>query len=120
MESTKLVQDISSFKKESVKKCHACKIMVKYYCPIGVDAICNDFDRVVHKRMKNRRDEKDLEIHRTCCICMINSKSVVFLPCKHMATCVTCFEELVIRSFPRYPSCPICRSQILHTIKVHT
>ncbi|KAK7026892.1 hypothetical protein SK128_018575 [Halocaridina rubra] len=44
-----------------------------------------------------------------CKVCMDAEMCIIFLPCLHMATCVTCTLNLT--------SCPVCRQQIKYTIK---
>ncbi|XP_042858053.1 death-associated inhibitor of apoptosis 2-like, partial [Penaeus japonicus] len=46
---------------------------------------------------------------RMCKICMDTEMNVVFLPCAHMVTCVSCAVALT--------QCPICRKDIKYTIK---
>lgn len=91
-----------------------------YYCPKGVEAIINDMNRVVRDKTKTDRDsavDEQSSSLNACCVCMRNTKNVVLIPCTHLATCLACFDELVRRSFPSYPSCPICRSHVAYSIK---
>jgi len=48
-------------------------------------------------------DDKD------CCVCLTNEKDVVFSPCGHYCTCVTCSMKL--------KKCPICRGNIQQIVK---
>lgn len=45
-----------------------------------------------------------------CIICMVNERSVAFIPCGHFGTCKMCSEKIT--------ECPICRSFIKYTQKV--
>mmetsp|Transcript_20211 Transcript_20211/g.17405 ORF Transcript_20211/g.17405 Transcript_20211/m.17405 type:complete len:143 (+) Transcript_20211:412-840(+) len=45
---------------------------------------------------------------KMCVICYDNTKSVGFLPCKHMCCCKTCALGLVKKA----PKCPLCRADI--------
>jgi len=47
-----------------------------------------------------------------CCICFEKEKSVVFMPCRHMACCGSCGDDSSLRT------CPLCRELILHRIQV--
>jgi hypothetical protein len=47
---------------------------------------------------------KELEIKITCVICQSNMRNVVFNPCNHLATCITCSKS------PLLKTCPLCRS----------
>ena len=51
------------------------------------------------KSCEQAQNEKAL-----CSICLENKKSVVFIPCKHEATCKPCSEKV--------KQCPICRTTI--------
>lgn len=54
---------------------------------------------------ENRR----LREARQCKICMDAEVGIVFLPCGHLATCVTCA--------PNLEDCPVCRSAIKATVR---
>jgi hypothetical protein len=41
-----------------------------------------------------------------CTVCMDAPRTVVFLPCRHMACCAVCSAALHV------PQCPICRTPI--------
>nr|BDT62305.1 MAG: baculoviral IAP repeat-containing protein [Penaeus semisulcatus majanivirus] len=46
---------------------------------------------------------------RTCKVCMDSEITIVFLPCSHMVTCVSCAVSL--------RQCPICRRDIKHVFR---
>jgi hypothetical protein len=48
-------------------------------------------------------DEVD-EVHNECVVCLAVPKTMLLRPCKHVATCANCSQNLM--------SCPICRSRI--------
>lgn len=54
-----------------------------------------------------QRSDKSLLL---CIICMVNERSVAFIPCGHFGTCKICFEKIT--------ECPICRNFIKCTQKV--
>ncbi|XP_071964021.1 putative inhibitor of apoptosis isoform X2 [Antedon mediterranea] len=54
---------------------------------------------------------RDLREKGTCKICMDNEACVLFVPCSHLATCVSCAENL--------SSCPICRTTIQRYVKAY-
>ncbi|XP_017799080.1 PREDICTED: putative inhibitor of apoptosis [Habropoda laboriosa] len=54
---------------------------------------------------ENRR----LKEARLCKICMDREVAIVFLPCGHLATCIYCAPSLTY--------CPMCRQEILATIR---
>ena len=57
----------------------------------------------IHPGDNHRTDEP------TCIICSTNTISVVFLPCEHACLCRLCS--------PTVESCPLCRVDILYSIK---
>ena len=48
-----------------------------------------------------------------CCICLNNQRNVLFLPCKHVCTCVTCSRNDALRV------CPLCKSVISQKMTVY-
>jgi hypothetical protein len=47
-----------------------------------------------------------------CCICLSKAKSVLLLPCRHLATCDLCAKDA------RMTSCPLCRQLVTQKIPV--
>jgi hypothetical protein len=41
-----------------------------------------------------------------CIVCMRNIRSVVHMPCKHLAMCSTCYEAMPTNN---KNSCPVCK-----------
>ncbi|KAG8263827.1 Baculoviral IAP repeat-containing protein 2 [Homalodisca vitripennis] len=54
---------------------------------------------------ENRR----LREARLCKICMDSEVCIVFLPCSHLVTCVSCAQSLA--------ACPVCRHNIKATVR---
>ncbi|CAJ1380648.1 unnamed protein product [Effrenium voratum] len=50
------------------------------------------------------RNKQDLEEEQCCVVCSELQKSVVFMPCRHLCTCLQCSVPLEL--------CPICRASI--------
>lgn len=63
---------------------------------------------------KSNTSEKESDISETdtglCKVCYLNEASIVFLPCAHLVSCVTCTTKL--------SSCPVCRCTIKATLRV--
>lgn len=61
------------------------------------------------------RKESESDIAETdtglCKVCYLNELCVVFLPCAHLVSCVTCTRKLI--------SCPVCRHDIKAVVRVH-
>ena len=51
-----------------------------------------------------------------CCVCMEARKSRVFLPCRHMAVCGACADEIMAGPAAQ---CPICRKDIVESLEVY-
>ena len=52
---------------------------------------------------------------RDCAICMARVRDCLLNPCHHMVTCYECGKMLQAR----HDSCPICRTDIAHTVRVY-
>ena len=48
-----------------------------------------------------------------CTVCFSRRRSMVFMPCRHMCTCRSCYRNLGVA-----PMCPICR-QAIETVVTH-
>ncbi|ABF82051.1 hypothetical protein MIV021L [Invertebrate iridescent virus 3] len=73
--------------------------------------------------MKNSiKQEENLKVHQNilnleskimCVVCQANVRNVVFVPCNHLATCISCSAN------PLMPKkCPMCRKGCKTTIKI--
>jgi hypothetical protein len=56
-------------------------------------------------------DEKADHEKETCSICMVNKKMVLYSPCKHLATCNTCAQQ-ILKLEESKKQCPLCRAKI--------
>lgn len=50
-----------------------------------------------------QKNIKDLETKITCVICLTNTRNIIFGPCNHLATCISCSKN------PSLKKCPLCR-----------
>jgi len=55
---------------------------------------------------QNQQNQEESE----CVVCLSEKKSVVFMPCKHVACCEICSEKV--------EECPLCREKVESKIKV--
>lgn len=46
-----------------------------------------------------------------CTVCYVNERSVLFLPCGHVAVCTSCYVNLI--------TCAICRTIVKHNIRIY-
>ncbi len=61
--------------------------------------------------MKKYKEENErLKDSQLCKICMDEEMQVLFMPCNHFVTCEECAKVV--------KQCPICREDILNTIRV--
>ena len=60
-------------------------------------------EKILKRRIYNR-------IINICKICLSEESNILILPCRHVSTCLTCTLCTEI--------CPICRSEIISTIKI--
>ncbi|XP_063614003.1 baculoviral IAP repeat-containing protein 2-like [Penaeus indicus] len=61
------------------------------------------YDEQMKEELERMRED------RTCKVCMDSEIAIVFLPCSHMVTCVSCAVSL--------RQCPICRRDIKHVCR---
>lgn len=62
-------------------------------------------------KQDGERDERAV-----CCVCKVDTPSVVIVPCLHLCLCVPCADSLVHH---KCKSCPICRVQIGRFLKTY-
>ena len=60
-------------------------------------------EKILKRRIYNR-------FINICKICLSEESNILILPCRHVSTCLTCTLCTEI--------CPICRSEIISTIKI--
>jgi len=58
----------------------------------------------------------------SCCICLIDARTVLCLPCRHMCLCETCSsnQSYISQATRGEETCPICRSDVTSKISVFT
>ncbi|KAF7268132.1 hypothetical protein GWI33_018695 [Rhynchophorus ferrugineus] len=66
-------------------------------------------DNTSNSPISLEEENRMLRDARQCKICMDAEVGIVFLPCGHLATCVTCA--------PNLEDCPVCRSAIKATVR---
>ena len=87
------------------------EIFTNHVCPSGEYCeFCNNFHKKEKKVLNDNtklkiEDTKGEIIDMTCIVCLTNKRSVLFLPCAHLACCNTCNSQIE-------STCPVCRSDI--------
>ena len=72
---------------------------------------CNDDDckcetcQIEKENAKVKSNIQEMENKITCIICQSNEKKVLFSPCNHLATCIECSKNTLLKN------CPLCRKQ---------
>ncbi|CCV01769.1 Putative IAP [Invertebrate iridescent virus 22] len=65
---------------------------------------CEKNDNIKKENLKVQMNVKDLENKITCVVCQTNTRNVIFGPCNHLATCISCSKN------PLLKKCPLCRT----------
>ena len=92
------------FKCSKVKKSTAEE--EKYYEKIDQE------ERKERQRIETEQANTELCDCKTCTVCGIKEKKVVFLPCTHFQTCTSCA--------PLFNQCIVCRENIACYLKIFT
>ena len=59
-----------------------------------------------------KEEVESLNEARRCVICLENERVVIFLPCAHFSTCVSCSVAV--------KNCPLCRKTVEASIRAYT
>jgi hypothetical protein len=87
---------------ELVQKCSvACRCEV---CKKNID--------ITKENLKVKESLHNLETKITCAICLSNVRNVIFEPCNHLAACITCSKNSLLKK------CPLCRKSFDSTSRV--
>jgi hypothetical protein len=72
---------------------------------------CKDDDckcetcQIEKENAKVKSNIQEMENRITCIICQSNERKVLFSPCNHLATCIACSKNTLLKN------CPLCRKQ---------
>jgi hypothetical protein len=89
-------------------------ITSKNTCDINCDCqICQKNNNIIEENLKVQLNVRDLEARITCVICRCNVRNVIFIPCSHLATCITCSKNPLLDK-----RCPLCRKVYMYTNRV--
>jgi Zinc finger, C3HC4 type (RING finger) len=61
--------------------------------------------QIEKENAKIKSNIQEMENRITCIICQSNERKVLFSPCNHLATCIACSKNALLKN------CPICRKQ---------
>jgi hypothetical protein len=65
------------------------------------------------ENLKVKTNIHDFETKITCVICKDNTRNVLFKPCNHLATCISCSKNPLLTS-----KCPMCRETFTDMTRV--
>jgi len=64
-------------------------------------------------KLSSIQDSHDIPNSQECLLCLKNKKDILFLPCKHLQTCLSCTKEIENKK------CCVCRESITHIVQVY-
>ena len=74
---------------------------------------CQENKKTIEDNLKVKTNLQDLETKITCVICRSNMRNVIFNPCNHLATCITCSKNRLLGD-----KCPLCRKVFENTTRI--
>jgi len=74
--------------------------------------ICQKNKTAIRKNLKVKESIHNIETKVTCVVCLTHMRNVVFSPCNHLATCITCSKN------PSLDKCPLCRKKFERTTRI--
>jgi hypothetical protein len=80
---------------------------------LSLKKLCSDDGDVPEgDQNKIRSNILEMENKITCVICQSNERKILFSPCNHLATCIACSKN------PLLKNCPLCRTEFDKLIRV--
>lgn len=67
----------------------------------------------------SEESKKTSSVDSSCCICLMNPKNVVLMPCRHLCLCDMCANELTSTSNFSIHECPLCRTRVDQRLHVY-
>lgn len=74
---------------------------------------CQKNIEIEKENLKVKTNIHDLESKISCVVCQNNVRNVIFSPCNHLATCITCSKNPLLNK-----KCPLCRKEFETTTRV--
>lgn len=88
--------------------------LIKNNCkPDCLCEICQKNNDIINDNLKVKTTLYDLETKITCVVCRSNVRNIVFSPCNHLATCISCAKNPLLDK-----KCPLCRKVFNSTSRV--
>ena len=84
------------------------------HCDIGCKCeICQKNTEIIEENIKVKSNIHDLEAKISCVVCHCNVRNVIFSPCNHLATCISCSKNPLLNK-----KCPLCRKVFDTTTRI--
>ncbi|XP_073822187.1 uncharacterized protein [Musca autumnalis] len=74
--------------------------------------------RLPRQSVSPATSEKSIDTHQRCVVCRDRPKCVLLLPCKHLCLCDECADYILFSG--QRQTCPLCRTNIVHSMSVYT
>lgn len=74
---------------------------------------CQENRKINEENLKVKNNLKDIENKITCVVCHSNMRNVIFNPCSHLATCISCSKNPLLGN-----KCPLCRKTFQNTARI--
>lgn len=95
--------------------------MAHFEVPIGYQSEneYSDEEEEQNNTEGDRKTSTSTELHSLCVVCKVNQPDIVFLPCRHLKNCNTCYLTLE-RNLGENEKvqCPYCKERVEDTIAV--
>lgn len=89
------------------------------FCRLAVDGQLKNHPSETHSLLSPdcpyANEERFIVERHLCCVCLVQTHQMLYLPCNHLAVCVSCDNTL---SRLGQENCPVCRTSIDGRIKV--
>ena len=76
-------------------------------------------ERILNMRLNERAPAYSARNNMLCKVCMTESLSTLFIPCKHVVCCSGCTVNIMSNPSPEYIKCPVCRCHVDSWEKIH-
>lgn len=74
---------------------------------------CEKNQKIINENQKVKLNIQNIETKITCVVCQCNMRNIIFSPCNHLATCISCSKNPLLGD-----KCPLCRKLFNNTIRI--
>jgi hypothetical protein len=88
--------------------------LIKNDCSIDCKCeTCQKNNTIIKDNLKVKESIQNLETKITCVVCQSNVRNTIFIPCNHLATCISCAKNPLLGK-----KCPLCRKVFQSTSRI--